>query len=135
MKLQQNVWGHSFVNIGKAMEIILNLAKNAPEKNVVLAVYIPHIIMFFGVMALLFITFRRHRDSQAVFLLIYTVISFSTDFLVSGGRYLSIAIPMFVIAGELCEDHPWLYRFLVGFGLTTQVVLMGSYVAGQNMVT
>lgn len=135
MKLQNNVWGHSFVNVGKAMEIILDLVKNTPEKNIVLAVYIPHFIMFFGVMALIVVTFRRHRDSQAVFLLIYTVISFSTDFLVSGGRYLSIAIPMFVIAGELGEDHPWLYRFLVGFGLATQVVLMGSYVSGQNMVT
>ena len=135
MKLQQNVWGHSFVNVGKAMQIIADVIGTSSEKNVIISVYVPHIIMFFGVMYLIVYCLRRHKDSLAVFLIIYTVISFSTDFLVSGGRYLSIAIPLFVLLGELSEEHPILYRFLIGLFLTTQVVFMGCYLSGQHMVT
>lgn len=136
MKLQNNVWGHQFKNVGFGIQNIFhNLISSDVETNLKFSVWAPQLILFFCTIYILFRCFRRHRDSLTAFLFVYTLISYSTDFLVSGGRYLSIALPLFIFTAELCEKRPILYRWLVTTGLLLQMVLMCCHLSGFNMVT
>lgn len=136
MKLQNNVWGHSFKDVGCGIQNIFNnLLADDVEMNLKFSVWAPQLILFFLTIYMLFRCFRRHRDSLTAFLFVYTLISYSTDFLVSGGRYLSIALPLFMFTAELCEKRPVLYRWLIMTGLLLQMVLMCCHLSGFNMVT
>ncbi len=136
MKLQNNVWGHQFKNAGVGIQNIFNtLIAPETEHNLVLSVWIPQFILFFAVIYILFICFRRHRSSLTAFLFVYTLLSYSTDFLVSGGRYLSIALPLFIFPAELSDKRPCLYRWLILSGLLLQMVFMCCHLSGYNMVT
>lgn len=136
MKLQHNIWGHGFADIYHAMvNLVNNLLSNETDIKIVFAVWIPQIVIFFGVLVLIFCSFKHHRDSISIYLLIYLIISYSTDFLISGGRYMSAAIPLFIILGEMCEKKPLVYKWLVITGVSLMIILMGCHCSGYNMVT
>ena len=134
MKLQSNVWAHSFTDMYHAMKCMWSSLLEY-EFEIRLSVWIPQILIYFITIILMFVGLKRHKNSMIAYLLVYLIISYSTDFLASGGRYMSAAIPFFVLLGELCERKPVCYRWSVAMGLLLQVILMGCHVSGWHMVT
>lgn len=91
MKLQNNVWGHSFKDVGCGIQNIFNnLLADDVEMNLKFSVWAPQLILFFLTIYMLFRCLRRHRDSLTAFLFVYTLISYSTDFLVRPADVISV---------------------------------------------
>lgn len=135
LKLQKYVWSHSFADCGTCIKnIIYNITGGANEFNVIMAEYIPELILFFVVMYVIIRCAGRHSGSLSIFLFAYTIISYSADWVISGSRYLSVAVPLFIMSAELVEKRPVTYRFLVCAGLALQVVFMYCHTKGINMV-
>ncbi len=135
LKLQSNVWSHSFKDVGTGICKLIENLKREETFELIFSAWIPQILLFFLTIYVLFRYFREHADSLTSFLFVYTLISYSTDYLVSGGRYLSIAIPLFIMTACVCEKRPVLYKWIVACSLLFMFLLMCSHTSGQNLVT
>lgn len=137
MKLQNKVWSHKFTDIFHAIHNIwANLAREAvDDPDLVFSVWGPQLVLFFFVIVIIYLSIKEHADSMTVYLLIYLIISYSTDYLVSGGRYMSTAIPLFIMLAVKCSKSKVLYRWIVAAGLCYMIILMGCHVSGYNLVT
>lgn len=136
LDLQLNVWGHSFENVGLAIRGICNsIISPNTDYDLLFTLWYPQLFLFFSTILLLFIRLRKHSNSLTIYLLIYVVISYSTDYLISGGRYMSIALPLFMILAEFCEKHRMTYIWLIGIGIILQVILLSCHLNGIHLVT
>lgn len=135
LKLQKHIWSHSFADCGTCLKNIwAQIESGSAGIRDVLSVYIPEFVLFFLTIYVIYRCFRRNRSSLSIYLLAYTVISYSADWVISGARYLCLAIPLFILTAELSNKRPVLYSFLVYFGLTTQVVLMYCHLSYTTIV-
>ena len=56
------------------------------------------------------------------------MINYSVTWLVSGGRYMLCALPLFVILGELVSRHKKVYPWLIaGFSILMAIYLGGFF--------
>ncbi len=138
LKLQKYIWSHSFADCGICLNNILEQILKTPAdidaaRNII-GMYIPEFLLFFLAIYVIYRSVNKNRSSLSVFLLFYTVLSYSADWVISGARYLSIAIPLFILSAELVEKRPVLYRFLVFFGLTLQVIFMYCHLSYTGIV-
>ncbi|WP_322174595.1 glycosyltransferase family 39 protein [Acutalibacter caecimuris] len=89
------------------------------------SVWLPELVLFvvcFGVLALA----CRHRAVPASLLgygLLYLLANYSLSWLLSGGRYLSCGVPLFMLEAYLVKDKPVLREYL----LVAQAMLLGAY--------
>lgn len=137
MKLQQYVWGHSFSDVFHSIHnIVASLINDSSEDpKLILSVWFPQLFLFFATLIVILFTFRRHSNSMNIYLFVYLMISYGADHMVSGGRYMSTAIPLFIMLSEICERRKMLFKWLVLIGICLFMILMGSHTYGYNMVT
>lgn len=137
MKLQKNVWAHSFTNIVKAVDGIWNYFVLANERGGALrfTVWGPELILIFGILLLMYFTLKKHSIGMTLYLLLYLIISFSSDYVISGTRYMSVAVVLFVLLAEISERRRVVFWSLVCGGSMLQVIYMACYVSGWHLVT
>ena len=92
------------------------------------AIWLPELALFPVAVALLVLAWRRREfpNSLLVYGFAYLVVNYSLSWLLSAGRYLSCALPFFLIAALLTEKRPAVRGFLV----VTEAVLLGVYLSG-----
>ncbi len=124
---QKQHWYHEPTYFTNALKEIAGYAFSDDTANTLAAsIWLPELILFFVALILLFYGIRRHPLKYTAFLFVYTMINYSVTFLISGGRYMSCAFPMFIILGELFDRHPRAYQAAVA----TSSMLLAVYMAG-----
>ena len=101
-----------------------------PETSVSLkaCIWLPEFLLFFLTFAALYYGRKRHPLKYTAFLYVYTMINYSVTWLVSGGRYMLCALPLFVILGELVSRHKKVYPWLIaGFSILMAIYLGGFF--------
>jgi len=135
MKLQKAIWGHTYVHIPTGIEKLVNNLRIEDSIAIKYAVWIPELIIFVFVVALLYYAVRKHSIGVSVYLLLYLIISYSSDYVISATRYMSVSVALFVVLAEMCEKRPAVYRMLVTASLMLQVIYMGCHLSGWHLVT
>ena len=69
-----------------------------------LLIWYPELILFVVAAALLLYSLRTQPLKYSAYLLVYTLINYSVTFLISGGRYMLNALPLFFFTAFL---HGW----------------------------
>ena len=77
-------------------------------------IYIPQILLFFAAFALILVGFRRNvRTSYLLFIAAYTLISYTSSWLISGPRYMLSCFLMFLPMALLAQNKIWRYTLIV----------------------
>lgn len=124
---QKDHWGLSptfFTNT--IQEICYNLFGEHSSPEMKMCIWLPEIVLFFLAIALLYYGVRRHPLKYTAYLFVYTIFNFSVTWLISGGRYMLCALPLFIIGGEFCHRHPKVFPIVV----SVSSVLMAIYMIG-----
>jgi len=103
---QKEHWGQSysfFINTIKYIKRYMLEGDHSMDTK--LSVWYPEFILFFLALILLIIGFRKIRITYISYFFIYFIITFSVSWLLSGGRYMSCAVPMFIIIGYFTEKN------------------------------
>lgn len=123
LEYQQKYWNHENCYFTKTLIDIFKYVFN-PNTGPALkgAIWIPEAIIFTATIAALIYGVRKHKGMYTVYLAAYMVINCSVTWLISGGRYMSAALPLFIILGDFTERHKeadkWIkVIFLVLFGI------------------
>ena len=127
---QRTHWHNSFTYFGEVIRLQFHHVAHR-EQILVNTIFIPNILAFtLSVGMLLYGTIKRQSVTHIVYLLGYTFVSFSVSWLLSGGRYMTAAVPLFIFLAHFTEKHPAL-RILVPLALLGGlIVTMRWYVLG-----
>lgn len=132
---QKEHWYHSTTYFTNALEEIWGYAFAESTKNTLkVSIWIPELLLFVLAVVLLFYGLRRHPLKYTAFLLVYTLVNYSVTFLISGGRYMSCAFPLFVILGEILDRHPKVYYIVVAVFSMLFAVYMTGYFSWKQIM-
>ena len=89
--------------------------------------WLPELLLFGLTVVLLIYGLTRHPLKYTAYLLVYTLINYSVTFLISGGRYMSCAFPLFIIGAEILDKHPKIYQWLVALSSMVMIIYLMGY--------
>lgn len=132
---QKEHWYHGTTYFTNALSEIWGYAFGESTQNTMAAsVWIPELVLFAVTIILLFYGLRRHPLKYTAFLLVYTIVNYSVTFLISGGRYMSCAFPLFIILGEMLDRHPKLYNMVVAVSSMLFAIYMAGYFSWKQIM-
>ncbi|MDO5520074.1 MAG: glycosyltransferase family 39 protein [bacterium] len=135
LELQENVWGHHYEYVGKAVTTIFNyLCSDHYTANMKAALWLPQAAIVVLTIGLLIYAANKHKPQYILYLTAYTIISFSASFILSGGRYMSVAIPLFIILAKLLDKHERSHRAFVAINLLLMALYTAGYVFGKQIM-
>lgn len=124
---QEKHWYHTTTWVSNCLTEILQYALGQNEVNRTrMSIWIPELVLFVVAIVVIIYALRRHPIKYTAFLIVYTAVNYSVTFLISGGRYMACALPMFVILAEWTRRKPKIYYIII----LLSVLLFGAYFAG-----
>ncbi|MCL2828144.1 MAG: glycosyltransferase family 39 protein [Oscillospiraceae bacterium] len=133
MYYQRTHWHNQFTYFGSVIILQFESIVYA-ERSFINTIAVPNILAFaVTALMLLYAGVKRLNPVYIVFLLGYAFISFSVSWLLSGGRYMAAAAPLFLFLAHFTEKRP-VFRilvpivFLIGLLMTMRWYLLGGTV-------
>ncbi|MBO4514756.1 MAG: glycosyltransferase family 39 protein [Lachnospiraceae bacterium] len=108
-------------------EIVSYLVNPTVGTSIKVCIWIPEYLAFVLAMAALAYGIKRHPLKYTAYLFVYTMICYSVTWLISGGRYMLCAFPLFMIAGEFTHRHPKIYPWLISLSSFLMAVYATGY--------
>lgn len=106
VEYQSVVWGNEGQYFGKTVSEVWNRAFTNELTGVTrFTAGIAAIFFFVMAVVLMIYGIRRIHNRYILFLVFYVIMSYTHGWLISSGRYMSVAFPMFLILGEFAEKH------------------------------
>lgn len=132
---QKNHWNHEVTSFYKGFGDVWNYFKDAGTTNSMkMSIWLPEVIIVILVIVVLFYALKTQPLKYTVYLWVYTMICYGVTFLISGGRYMLCALPIFIIAGDFFEQHERLYRLAVILSTALMAVYMAGYFNGKQIM-
>lgn len=106
LEYQSVVWGNEGQYFGKTVSEVWNRAFTNELTGVTrFTAGIAAIFFFVMAVVLMIYGIRRIHNRYILFLVFYVIMCYTHGWLISSGRYMSVAFPMFLILGEFSEKH------------------------------
>ena len=128
LEYQEIVWGQTPQYIGTTIaDNVANLKINFFENSQSICVWLPQLVLFFLCCATLLYGLNKVSSGYILFLVLYLIMNYTPSYLLSGGRYMSVAFPMFIILGIFFEKHPKLWDVAIITSALLYTLYMGIY--------
>lgn len=128
LEYQERVWGQHAQYFGQTVaDNFRNLTTTLWSETQSVCIWLPQFVLFFLCTATLVYGLRRHRSGYILFLVLYLIMNYTPSLLLSGGRYMCVAFPMFIILGEFFETHPKLWEGAIITSSLLFTLYMGTY--------
>lgn len=130
-KYWQQVSQPFFKTAGSLFEIAFTGSKDPSTK---MSAFLPGFVSLMCSYALLVSGLRRHRNMYMFWLAIYIVINTTMSWPLSLCRYISAAVPLYIILADMCEHNKKLNTaVLLSFGILFGIYLIGYVTTHQLM--
>ena len=106
LEYQKQYWHNGSVYFGKGITTMYEYMVNT-KKFTLFAIWIPEILSVAFVIAALIYGLRSTRSMYSAFLAIYIIINTGFNWPISIARYMTCAIPAFIILSDFSERHKW----------------------------
>ncbi len=121
---QKEHWNNETVWFPKTLDMLWEYMMHSEDyPSMIASTWIPEFLIFVLVTALLLYAVRQQKLIYLIYLLSYLLLNYSVSWLLSGGRYISVCIPLFLFLALLTEKRPLLAKAI----LIVFSILMGGY--------
>lgn len=103
-------------------------------KRIQLSVWIPEALLFILGIIIILYGIRRYRISYVSYLFVYLLLNYSVTWLLSGGRYMSCAVPMFLIAGGFMTKHPKSKMVICFISIALFTIYLGWHIGWEQVM-
>lgn len=127
---QENQWYHKTVWFTTGLEEVLEYAING---NLVdkICVWYPELLLFILSICLIIFSLKINALKYSAYLIVYTILNYSITFLISGGRYMLNALPLFLFLAIVLEKRSnTLFYLICLFSSFLSVFFYASYFGG-----
>ncbi len=103
---QTNHWYNGFAPIWATMHYIIQNAVTGWYTSTGMCLWVPELVLFFVYIAGIVYGFRRKiRPMYLAYLIAFFLLTYSSSWLISAGRYTLSALPLFLLAGDWLQRH------------------------------
>lgn len=132
LEYQEMFWHNTTVYWGECLSVILDYATRDTSFTR-FAIWLPELISIIFATILLIYGIRRTRNLYTSFLVVYMIINMSMAWPLSIARYMTCAIPAFMILSDFTERHKWTEHIItatmaIAFGVFFTVYFMGRQI-------
>lgn len=114
LQYQKSIWYQEGQYFGKVLTGLFERAFTTEHVGVIRAsIWIPEVLIFVLVVILLIYGIRKHPSKYVYYLLVYTLANYSLSWLLSAGRYMTVAFPLFIIMADFAQDHEWIDKWIM----------------------
>jgi hypothetical protein len=135
LEYQSAIWGNGAQYFGITVSELWGRAFSGDAHGVVRAtIWMPAILIFILAVILLLYGMRKIDNKYTAFLVVYVVMNYMLSWLLSSGRYMSAAFPMFLIMAVFSEKHKWAHAWILSISsIVFGIFLMGFLTWKQIM--
>ncbi len=106
MYYQKNHWGNALCLMPRTLGYIFSYVKNEWFSSASMAIWIPELLLFILLAVCIVYGFiKKTRLTYMVYLIAFFVLTYSSTWLISAGRYTLSALPLFMIGGQWMGEH------------------------------
>ena len=106
MYYQKEHWSQELCPIWQTFSYIKDNAVNGWNTSAGMSIWVPELVLFFVfIIGIIYGIRKRLRPMYLVYLLVFFLLTYSTSWLLSGGRYTLNALPLFMLEGKWLAEH------------------------------
>lgn len=135
MYYQKNHWGNALCPIWETITYIKNYVWEGWHTSTGMSLWVPEFVLFFVYLAgIVYGWVKKLRPMYLVYLVVFYLLTYSSTWLISGGRYTLSALPLFMLGGKwLAEHRKTAPVILSASGVLMMIYLIGYYQWKQIM--
>lgn len=128
LEYQKKYWSNGSCYFGNGITTMVDnmIQKTGSAK---FEIWIPEVMSVIFVTAALIYGMTRHRNMYTGFLLIYIIINTGFEWPISIARYMTCAVPAFLILSDFSERHKWTETLIT----CSMAITMGIYLVAYFM--
>ena len=135
MRYQEEHWYHTVGPIWNTLKYMIEHCIGNRGKAVNACIWIPQIVLLFLILVLILYAFKVKLDKSLItYLIIFYLVTFSSTWLISGGRYAVSIIPMFILLSIFVVKHPKVKQIVYTLSFGIMVVYMAAYFNWQQIM-
>ena len=128
MYYQQNHWNHTAGPFWETVRYSGAYAAAGWYQSTGMGLWVPQFILFFVLLAAILYGFRKKlRPTYLVYLTAYALVTYSSTWLISGGRYTLSTLPLFMLAGRFFTEHKNIKKVIIPFSFALMMVYLVGY--------
>ena len=106
MYYQRNHWTHTVCPIWQAFDYIKDNAIREWYTSTGMSLWMPQFVLFFVYLAgIAYGWMKKLRPMYMIYLILFYLMTYSSTWLISGGRYTLSALPLFMLGGKWLTEH------------------------------
>lgn len=106
LEYEENYWYQKNCYFGHGFSVIFDYFTHSTD-FVKYAIWLPGVLSSIFVVAALIYGLRRHKNMYTAFLAVYIIVNAGITWPISFGRYMTCAVPAFIIMSDFTERHKW----------------------------
>lgn len=135
LEYQKKNWNNSLLSIWDTMKYIMDYAFHNWHTSSGICIWIPEMLLFFVYLfAIIYGIRRKTRPSYMIYLIVWFFLTYSSSWLISGGRYTLSAMPLFMLEGKLLSDHSRLKMPIYGVSFALMIIFYFGYLTGKQIM-
>ncbi len=135
MYYQRNHWGNALCPIWETIGYIKDNALGGWYTSTGMSLWVPELLLFaLYLIAIVYGVCKRLRPMYLIYLISFFLLTYSSTWLISAGRYTLSALPVFILAGEAVEKRErWKIPVVVISAMGMMLYMVGYYEWKQIM--
>ncbi len=135
MYYQRNHWHNSLCPIWQTFTYVKNYALGGWHTSEGMSMWAPELALFFVFLIMIGYGLRRRmRPMYLMYLVVFFLLTYSSTWLMSAGRYTLSALPVFMLGGEWVSRHEkWKTPVIVFSSMLMTLYMIGYYSWKQVM--
>ncbi len=132
---QRTHWYNGFLPIWETISYVAENALTGICTSVGLSIWVPELVLFF--VWLVWIAYgicRRLRPVYLTYLIVLFFVTFSSSWLISGGRYTLCALPGFMLTGEWLAKHERWKIPAAAISAMLMTLYLAGYMTGKQVM-
>lgn len=131
LEYQEKIWFQHAQYFGKTVQLLWDNMLDRQDFTKV-TLWGSELVVFIFVCLVLIYGVRKHKPSYTLFLLMYLIMNFTPSWLLSAGRYMTVALPLYFILAEFLDRRPRLYTVIVSaFSMLFMLYMYGFFCQRQ----
>lgn len=125
---QKNHWMHTLGPVWDTVSYIRYYAGENWYNATGMGLWIPQLILFFVyLIGMGYGLWKKMRPVYLVYLAAFFLLTYSSTWLISGGRYTLSALPLFMLAGKFLTEHKKIGKLVLSFSFALMMIYLVGY--------
>lgn len=128
MEYQESNWMHTMGPIWNTVKYMFAYVFGDWDNHTKLVMWWPELILFFVTLfAIIYAIVKKMRPSFITIMISLFLVTYSSTWLISGGRYVMSILPLFMVEGMVLENRTVLRKCIFSFSFAVMILYMVAY--------